>query len=62
VIPKNVTPSMPLKTARPSDRRILAPAPLLITRDNTPKMNANDVITIGRSRSRAPTWLAMSKK
>ena len=51
-MPKIVTPSMPLKTAVPSDRRISAPAPCAITSGTTPRMKANEVIRIGRSRSR----------
>ena len=51
-MPKSVTPSMPLNTAIPSDRRISAPAPAATTSGNTPRMKANEVIRIGRSRSR----------
>ena len=51
-MPNSVTPSMPLNTAMPSDRRISAPAPAATISGTTPKMNANDVIKIGRSRSR----------
>ena len=47
-----VTPSIPLKTVVPSVRRISAPAPWPRISGTTPRMNASDVITIGRSRSR----------
>jgi hypothetical protein len=36
----------------PRDRRISTPAPSTITKGTTPKMKANDVIRIGRRRSR----------
>ena len=49
---------MPAKTAVPSVRRISAPAPWAITNGNTPRMNAKDVITIGRSRTRAASTAA----
>src|ERR1700757_1939137 len=52
-IPKNVTPIIPLKTAVPRAWRISAPAPFAIVNGNTPSVNANDVIRIGRSRTRA---------
>ena len=39
-MPKSVTPSMPLKTAVPSERRISAPAPVAITSGTTPRMKA----------------------
>ncbi len=42
---------MPANTAVPSVRRISAPAPSDITNGTTPRMKANDVIMIGRSRS-----------
>ena len=57
-IPKNVTPSMPLKTATPSERRISAPAPVAITRGTTPRMKENEVMRIGRSRSREASTVA----
>ena len=44
---------MPANTAVPSDWRISAPAPVATTSGATPRMNANDVIRIGRSRVRA---------
>ena len=44
---------MPLKTAVPSVRRIFGPGiPVAINRGNTPRMKANDVMIIGRSRNR----------
>jgi len=57
-MPKSVTPSMPANTAVPSVRRISAPAPSEITSGTTPRMKANDVITIGRSRSRQAASVA----
>ena len=51
-MPNSVTPIMPLNTAVPSDRRISAPAPVATIRGTTPMMKANEVITIGRIRSR----------
>ena len=57
-MPKSVTPSMPLNTAMPSDRRISAPAPDAITSGTTPRMKANDVIKIGRNRSRDASSVA----
>ena len=49
---------MPLETAMPIDRRALAPAPLASTSGSTPRMNANEVIRIGRKRSRAASTAA----
>ena len=49
---------MPLKTARPSNRRISAPAPVATTSGTTPKMKANEVIRIGLSRSRDASRVA----
>ena len=43
---------MPAKTAVPSVRRISAPAPCEITSGNTPRMKANEVMMIGRNRTR----------
>ena len=57
-IPKRVTPSMPLKTVVPRVRRISAPAPWPSISGSTPRMNASDVITIGRSRSRHASSVA----
>src|SRR6476646_9035385 len=51
-MPNSVTPSMPLKTAVPSVRRISAPAPVVTRSGTTPRMNAKDVIRIGLSLSR----------
>src|ERR1044071_8319001 len=51
--PKAVTPIMPENTAVPSVWRSSAPAPTAQTSGTTPKMKANDVIRIGRSRSLA---------
>ena len=41
---------MPLNTAMPSAWRISAPAPVARTSGTTPRMNANEVIRIGRNR------------
>ena len=58
---RNVASSMPPKTAVPSEWRAAAPAP---RRDHaaarTPRMNANDVIRIGRRRTRAACSAARS--
>ena len=48
-------------TSIPSDRRISAPAPAANTRGTTPRMNANEVIRIGRSRSRAASTAAVQR-
>ena len=53
-----MTPSMPLKTAVPSERRISAPAPVATTSGTTPRMKAKEVIKIGRSRSREASLVA----
>jgi hypothetical protein len=42
----------------PIDTRALVPAPLASTSGTTPRMNANDVITIGRKRARAASVAA----
>ena len=60
-MPNSVTPSMPLNTAVPSDRRISAPAPAATTSGTTPRMNANEVIRIGRSRSRDASSVASNR-
>ena len=57
-MPKSVTPSMPLKTAMPSERRISAPAPEATISGITPKMKASEVMRIGRSRKREASWVA----
>ena len=57
-MPNSVTPTMPLKTAIPSDRRISAPAPVATASGITPRMKANEVIRIGRSRSRHASSVA----
>jgi hypothetical protein len=49
---------MPAKTAVPNERRAPAPAPLAITRGTTPRMKANEVMRIGRSRIRAASTAA----
>ena len=42
---------MPEKTAVPKVRRISAPAPWLVSSGTTPRIKANDVMMMGRSRS-----------
>ena len=49
---------MPLKTAMPIDRRDAAPAPVAITSGKTPRMNAKEVMIIGRNLSRAASTAA----
>ena len=49
---------MPLNTDSPSDARELAPAPVAVTSGTTPRMNANDVIRMGRNRVRAASTAA----
>ena len=49
---------MPLKTAVPSACRISEPGPNAITRGQTPMLNANDVIRIGRNRNREASTAA----
>ena len=55
---RSVTPSMPLKTAMPSDCRISAPAPWAIRSGTTPRMKAIEVMMIGRRRSRHASSVA----
>ena len=57
-IPNNVTPTIPLNTAIPNDRRISEPAPDATTSGITPMMKANEVIRIGRSRNRHASSVA----
>ena len=61
-MPKRVTPSIPANTAMPSDRRISAPAPVATTRGTTPRMNANQVIRIGRKRSFTASSVASQRR
>ena len=49
---------MPPNTAMPIERRAAAPAPVARTSGNTPRMKANEVMTIGRNRSRAASTAA----
>ena len=49
---------MPLNTVMPIDFLALAPAPLATTSGATPRMNANEVMTIGRNRARAASSAA----
>ena len=57
-IPRSVAADIPATTTVPSIRRAAAPAPEAIQSGTHPKMNANDVIKIGRSRSLAPSSAA----
>src|SRR5882762_9110236 len=50
---RQVEASMPLDTAMPIDLRELAPAPVANTSGSTPRIKANEVIRIGRKRTRA---------
>ena len=52
-IASSVAAFMPPKTAVPNDRQDAPPAPVAISNGVTPRMNANEVIRIGRKRSRA---------
>ena len=56
-MPNSVTPNMPLKTAVPSERRIAA-VPVATSIGTTPRMNAKEVIKMGRSRSREASFVA----
>ena len=55
-----VAASMPLITTVPRMRREAAPAPVAIHSGRQPKMKANDVIRIGRSRTLAPSSAAVT--
>src|SRR6185312_4504466 len=55
---RHVDAIIPLNTDRPSDTRALAPAPVAVTNGNTPRMNANEVIRIGRNLVRAASSAA----
>ncbi len=54
----SVAASMPVTTTVPRIRREAAPEPSAIHSGTHPRMNANEVIRIGRSRSRAPSSAA----
>src|SRR5207244_3617535 len=60
-MPNSVTPNMPANTAVPSECRISAPAPVAMTSGKTPKMNANEVIRMGRRRSRDASTVASKR-
>ena len=47
---RQVEAIMPLNTQMPSETRAAAPAPVAVTSGTTPRMNANEVIRIGRKR------------
>ena len=57
-IPSKVAANIPDTTVVPSMRRAAAPAPSATQSGKQPKMKANDVIKIGRNRSRAPSSAA----
>src|SRR5271170_59648 len=56
--PRIVPPSIPPNTAVPMDCRAAAPAPLATTNGTTPRINAKEVIRIGRKRSFAASTAA----
>jgi hypothetical protein len=49
---RNVEATMPPATVVPTELRAAAPAPVAMASGSTPRMNANDVIRMGRSRMR----------
>ena len=53
-----MTPSIPANTAMPIACRISKPAPVENTSGTTPMMNATDVISTGRSRTRHASRIA----
>ncbi len=55
---RQVDAIMPVNTEMPIDLRALAPAPVASTSGATPRMKANEVITIGRKRARAAATAA----
>ena len=55
---RNVAAAMPPATAVPTECRASRPAPLATTSGMTPRMNASDVMRIGRSRIRAASTAA----
>ena len=57
-IARNVAASMPPMTPVPTEWRAPAPAPLENASGSTPRMNASEVIRIGRNRSRAASSAA----
>ena len=57
-IVRNVAVIIPLKTAVPRARLAPELAPVAITSGKTPRINANDVIKIGRKRGRAASLAA----
>ena len=59
-VPTNEVINMPAKTAIPNEIRLAAPAPLETTNGKTPRMNANEVIRIGRKRT-FPASMAASE-
>jgi len=59
--PKKVTPNIPLNTAVPNSCRDSAPAPVAITKGNTPMIKANEVIKMGRNLIREASTAASKK-
>jgi hypothetical protein len=53
-----VAATMPPMTPVPIECRLAEPAPVLMASGSTPRMNASDVITIGRKRSRTASMAA----
>ena len=51
---------IPANTAIPNDIREAAPAPVAITNGKVPRINANEVMRIGRKRVRPPSSAASS--
>ena len=56
-VPANEVINMPAKTAIPNEIRLAAPAPLETTNGKTPRMNANEVIRIGRKQWQLRRWV-----
>src|SRR5436190_3382273 len=55
---RQVEAIMPVNTVMPMEMRALAPAPLASTSGSTPRIKANEVITMGRKRARAASTAA----
>lgn len=59
-VPTREVMSIPANTAIPKEIRLAAPAPVEITKGSVPKMNAKEVIRMGRKRTRPPSRAASS--
>ena len=55
---RTVETIMPPNTVVPTEFRLAAPAPVANTNGSTPRINANDVIRMGRRRMRAASTAA----